>query len=121
MFAARAEFLVETLNGILITVFLEYFTILRGVSRAMQQACFINGSLIAPFFRALACAALLRFGRRVGFNPFSFPDITRMVGICPMIGYFRRCFYFVDLFQHLHAFKRVACIHVGTPLKAPSM
>ena len=28
------------LGGVLLRIFLEYFTLLRGVSRAMQQACF---------------------------------------------------------------------------------
>ena len=44
---AWARFFVETLWGVLFGIFLEYFTLPGGFSRAMHQACYVTGPSIA--------------------------------------------------------------------------
>ena len=57
---------VWTLCGIIIRLFLEYFTLFHGVPGAMHQACFCTGRPIdqmdCMICLALASAALLRVG-----------------------------------------------------------
>ena len=54
------------LLGVLIGVFLEYFTLLRRVPRVMHQACFVTSHMIAQMacmvFLVLDSADLLRVG-----------------------------------------------------------
>ena len=47
IFADGTGFLVGTLHGVLFIVVIKYFILLCGVSRSMQQECFIAGCLIA--------------------------------------------------------------------------
>ena len=61
-------FFVRQLRVVIIGVFIKYFTLLRGVSRAMKQSCFSRtGRLLACrdfiFCLALASASLLGVGR----------------------------------------------------------
>ena len=122
-FPTTSGLLVGTMRCVPIILFLEYFTLLHGVSRAMHQACFITIRPIAfmdcIIFLALASAAILGVGRWVVSDPLSFPAMTGTVGICPVSGCFRRCYYFVDLPRHIHTLKYITCILVVIPPKVP--
>ena len=78
------------LCGVIFGLFLKYFTLLRKVSSAMQQTCFLcTGCFLDQryciFSPALASTDLLGIGRQGGFSSLSFPDMNVMVGIFPSI------------------------------------
>ena len=90
-FAAGAGFIIFMwpLRGILFGVSLRYFTLLRGVSGVMKQACVIQTSNLLAwrdhfFCLALAIATLLGVGRRGGLSSLSVPGMTVTVGIFPL-------------------------------------
>ena len=58
-FAARARFfiLMRTLCGVLFGINLKYFTLLRGVSRAMHNACIFSACQRITFMTWIFCFA----------------------------------------------------------------
>ena len=95
-FAAGEGFFVFVwpIYGVLIGLFLEYFTILYIFPGAMHEACFVTGRLISlmacMIFLALINANLLRVGCKGGFSSLTFPTMNGTVGICA-VGGFRSC------------------------------
>ena len=57
------------------------------------------------FCSALSRAALLRVGRRGGFNYLYFTDMNVTIGICRYYC-FRRCLSFIHMFSNLHSIKQ---------------
>ena len=66
---------------------LEYFTLLRRLLGAMQQACFTSGQTITRmaciYCLALVSATRLRVGRKGGLSSISLPYMTDTVGVYP--------------------------------------
>ena len=112
------------LCSVLLGVLLEYFSLLRRVTGDMHQACFVTVQPIYQMscmaFPAISSAALLRFGWQCGFSSLTFPAMTGTVGLCPGGG-FRMCSSFIGLLRNLHAFKNIAYLLVGLPLKFPAL
>ena len=73
------------LHGLIRGLFLEYFTLLRRVSRALHQACFVTGwpisHMACMIFLALASVALIVVGCQGRFYSLTVTAITGMVGI----------------------------------------
>ena len=114
--AAESVFLfMWPLHGILGGVILEYFTLFRRVSGAMQQSCFPSGWPIAPMAciscLGLASAARLRVGRQGRFSSLSFPAMTGAVGVCPRWS-FRSVSVFVYFFCDFHSLEYFVCIFI---------
>ena len=78
----------------LLGVLIDWFTLLLGLSGAIQRACFITGQMITwmswIIFLALSRVALIRIAWRGVLSHLTFPVITDMVWICPSSN-FRSC------------------------------
>ena len=72
-------------------------------------------------FIMIARMTLLIVDLFFGSSSIMFIAMYGTVGIYPVVGGFRRCSYFVDLFCHFYAFKMFTCLLVGLPLKVPSL
>ena len=111
--------------SILIIVFIEVFTILHGVSGAIQQASFLPGRPIARMFwlifLELSRTTLIVVDWKGIFYLLEFPVITVTVFICLVVGGFRSFYSLVYLFCHFHGVKNSACLLVVIFLEVPSL
>ena len=105
-------------------VFSEDFTLLRGVTGTMQKSCFITGRTIAwmssIFFLVLSTADLLGDGWQDSFFSLTVSTMTGTVGLFP-VGYFLRCYLFIDFLCNYHVFKHFTFFLVGISLKVTSV
>ena len=112
------------LRGVLIGVFLEYFSLWSILTEAMHQSCFVTSRKISRMacmnFLVISSAALLGVVWKCDFSSLKFTVMIGTVGFFPGGG-FRRCSYFIYFLQNLYAFKYFTCLLVGPTLKLPAL
>ena len=121
--ASGSGFLVGTLRGILLGVFLEYFTIYI-VPGSIHQACFFTGRrivrMVCILFLALSGVELIGFGWRGGFSYLAFTVMTGTFGFC-LVGIVISVTTFVNLLRNVHELEHFECILVGLSLEISAL